>query len=67
MNLKRAIRNLYQLVLSHHDKDYDANSDISVDTDAQLRKVQEFVIDLTKITNEIQRDGYAYYTPPSSS
>ena len=58
---------MYQLVLSHHDKDYDSNSTISVDTDAQLRKVQEFVIDLTKITNEIQRDGYVYYTPPSSS
>lgn len=64
---RMAIRNLYQLVVSHHDKDYDTNSDINIDTDAQLRKVQEFVNDLTKITNEIQREGYPYYVPPSSS
>ena len=64
-----AIRNLYQLVLSHQQKDgkpYKSTPDDS-DTDFQLLKVQEFVNDLTKITNEITREGFAYYTPPSTT
>jgi hypothetical protein len=60
---------LYQLVLTHQQKDnkiHKVTSDDS-DTDFQLLKVQEFVNDLTKITNEISREGFAYYTPPSTT
>ncbi len=41
--------------------------DTEVDTDHQLKKVEEFVNDLTKITNEITREGYAFYEPPSTN
>lgn len=34
---KRAIRNLYQLVLKHHNKEHEKN--VEVDTDYQLKKV----------------------------
>ncbi len=60
---------MYQLVLTHQQKDnkiHKVTSDDS-DTDFQLLKVQEFVNDLTKITNEISREGFAYYTPPSTT
>ena len=86
MIISRAIRNLYQLVLLHHNKENEKI--IDVDTDHQLKivkhlfyikdkkkqdldqiffKVEEFVNDLTKITNEISREGLNYYTPPSSN
>ncbi|CAF0779248.1 unnamed protein product [Brachionus calyciflorus] len=58
---RMAIRNLYHLVLSHYGKINEKLED--VDTDHQLKKVEEFVIDLTKITNELSREGIAYYSP----
>jgi hypothetical protein len=60
---------LYQLVLSHQEKDSKPHkvTHNDSDTDFQLLKVQEFVNDLTKITNEITREGFAYYTPPSTT
>lgn len=70
---RMAIRNLYQLVKTHHQKENSSGGskkqldDSSFDTEQQLKKVQEFVNDLTKITNEIEREGYAYVNPPSTS
>ena len=62
----RAIRNLYQLVLKHQTKEQE--EDPSNDTDEQLKKIEEFVNDLTQITNEIIRsEGNITYAPPSSS
>jgi hypothetical protein len=63
-----AIRNLFQLVSLHHRKETEnENEQFDMDTDYQLNKVEEFVNDLTKITDEISRDGYALYAPPSSN
>ena len=57
---------MFQLVVLHHEKDAEKlHEDVS--TDDQLKKVEEFVNDLSKITNEITREGYSYYSPPSSS
>ena len=63
---QRAIRNLYQLVTLHQKKDEQEEKISDVDTDAQLVTVEQFVVDLTKITGEITKDGYAFYAPPSS-
>ena len=65
----RAIRNLFQLVLLHQQKDNQPQKTTvkETDSDFQLKKVQEFVNDLTKITNEITREGFAYYIPPSTT
>jgi hypothetical protein len=62
---RMAIRNLYQLVLKHHNKEHEKT--IDVDTDYQLKKVEEFVNDLTNITKEITREGYIYFAPPSTN
>ena len=48
------IRNLYELVLNHQGKVIDNTQDTSID--AQLGKVQDFINDLTIITNEISRE-----------
>lgn len=52
---RMAIRNLYQLVLIHHNKEEEINVDIT--TDEQLKRVEEFVNDLVSITNEISREA----------
>ncbi|RMZ93256.1 coiled-coil domain-containing protein [Brachionus plicatilis] len=59
---RMAIRNLYQLVIAHHGKNSEKYAD--VDTDHQLKKAK-FVNDLTKITNELSREGLAYYSTGS--
>ena len=58
---------MYQLVVIHHQKDSDKLLLEDISTDDQLKTVEEFVNDLTKITNEITREGYTFYSPPSSS
>ena len=64
---RMAIRNLYQLVTLHQQRhDEEEEKEMEIDTDYQLVKVEEFVNDLSKITTEISRDGYAFYAPPSS-
>lgn len=66
--IRMAIRNLYDLVLKHRAKEQE-QEEISLDTDYQLKKVQEFVSDLTAITNEITRSEgtHVSYAAPSSS
>lgn len=53
--IRMAIRNLYDLVVSHHQKK-DADVDEDLTADEQLKRVQEFVNDLVKITTELQRE-----------
>jgi len=60
--IKMAIRNLYQLVVKHQAK---IKEEELSDTDLQLKKIEEFVIDLKSITNEI--GGYTSYAASSSS
>ena len=58
---------MHQLVVKHQAKEKDEEQQ-AADTDTQLKKVEEFVNDLTLITNEISRsEGYMPYAPPSSS
>lgn len=71
---RMALRNLYQLVTLHQRRDEATGEEeklvstgfVDADTDQQLNKVEEFVNDLTKITNEISKEGYTFYAPPSS-
>ena len=57
---------MHQLVIKHQSKEKEEEP--ATDTDSQLKKVEEFVNDLTQITNEISRsEGYIPYAPPSSS
>ena len=46
---------------------HNLSEEAEADTDGQLKKVEEFVIDLTKITNEIYREGFTHYSPPSTT
>jgi len=55
---RMAIRNLYELVVSHHQKK-EVEEEEDLTTEDQLRRVQEFVNDLIKITNEISREALA--------
>ena len=54
LSFLRAIRNLYDQVLIHQGKVIDKTKD--VDLDSQLKKVLEFLIDLTAIINELNRE-----------
>ncbi len=46
---------------------HNLTEEVEPDTDGQLKKVEEFVIDLTKISNEIYREGFTHYSPPSTT
>jgi hypothetical protein len=65
LSFLRAIRNLYDQVLIHQGKVIDKTKD--VDLDSQLKKVLEFLIDLTAIINELNREFRCFQFTRSQS
>ena len=45
---------MYEQVLAHYGRTFDTNK--NVDYGAQLKKVLEFITDLTQIVNDIEKD-----------
>lgn len=64
---RMAISNLYELVVKHHDKKDLTEDDEKLSTEEQLKRVQEFVNDLIKITNELHREQVAIDARRASS
>ena len=65
LSFLRAIRNLYDQVLIHQGKVIDKTKD--VDLVSQLKKVLEFLIDLTAIINELNREFRVFQFTRSQS
>lgn len=56
---RMAIKNLYTLVANHHQSKKETDEEEEPNTEDQLKRVQEFVNDLVKITNELSREQLA--------
>ena len=52
--MSRATNNLFQMIRGHHDN----RITNTVDTIAQLDKIQQFVSDLREVTAELKKEGH---------